>query len=192
MKTIAWDIDDVLNDLMRIWFNEKWLADHKECTVTYEDLKENPPHRLLGVDLIEYLHSLDNFRLTGYKELLVPVPEIMEWFLKYGHRHRHIALTAVPMKASHISSSWLFTHFGKWIRTFHFIPSKREGENLPVYDKNKGEYLKKSCNVDIFIDDSEENIKSAIMAGIKSFLIPRPWNSEKKNLKEILDMLLEF
>jgi len=192
MKTIAWDIDDVLNDLMRIWFNEEWLTEHNKCTVKYEDLTENPPNRVLGISLTEYLESLDSFRLNKYKDLISPVPDIMEWFLTYGHEYRHIALTAVPIKASHISSSWLFTHFGRWIRTFHFVPSKREGEYLPVYDKNKGEYLKKIGNVDIFIDDSEENIKSAGEAHVKPLLIPRPWNSEKKSLKDTLHVLSTF
>ncbi|MEQ8171584.1 MAG: hypothetical protein ABRQ38_22030 [Candidatus Eremiobacterota bacterium] len=189
MKTIAWDIDDVLNDLLKIWFNKQWLTEHKECNVIYEELKENPPHRALGISMTEYLDSLDNFRLKKYRDIIFPVPDIMKWFLTYGHNYRHIALTAVPLKASHISSSWLFTHFGRWIRTFHFVPSKREGENLPVYDKNKGEYLNKIGNVDIFIDDSEENIKSAGKAGVKTLLIPRPWNSEKKSLREILYIL---
>ncbi len=52
LKTIVWDVDDVLNDLMGSWFF-LGCQDHPECAVTYEDLKEKPPqgsrghHRLL-------------------------------------------------------------------------------------------------------------------------------------------------
>ncbi len=48
MKTIVWDIDDVLNDLTRAWFETAWLPAHRECRLTYEELKVNPPHELLG------------------------------------------------------------------------------------------------------------------------------------------------
>ena len=59
LKTIAWDVDDVLNNLMRAWFEEKWLIDHPECNLLYEGLTENPPHRLLETNVDNYLKSLD-------------------------------------------------------------------------------------------------------------------------------------
>ena len=45
MLTLAWDVDDVLNDLMQVWLEEAWLPAHPECNVTYRDLTSNPPHR---------------------------------------------------------------------------------------------------------------------------------------------------
>ena len=48
MVTIAWDVDDVLNDLMRHWFKSTWKTTHPECKVIYEDLSENPPRQILA------------------------------------------------------------------------------------------------------------------------------------------------
>ena len=59
MRTLVWDIDDVLNDLMRSWFTEEWLPTHPDCRLAYADLLENPPHRVLGIAEAEYLASLD-------------------------------------------------------------------------------------------------------------------------------------
>ncbi|HPZ06757.1 MAG TPA: hypothetical protein PL110_01470 [Candidatus Eremiobacteraeota bacterium] len=190
MIMIAWDIDDVLNDLMGLWFENQWLKEYPECNLTYADLKENPPYKLLGVKKEDYLKSLDRFRLKRYLHDVVPVPEILEWFLKYGDRFRHMALTSVPLSCAHVSAFWLFKYFGNWIRTFHLVPSKRE-EDLPLYDYSKGEYLNWLGKVNILIDDNETNIKSADSYGIKGILMPKPWNSQTKTVKEVLDLLID-
>jgi hypothetical protein len=190
MKTIAWDVDDVLNDLMRCWFEEKWLPTHQECKKGYEDLKENPPHRILGINLDEYLKSLDEYRLSDEYPRMKPVKDVMDWFFLYGTEFRHIALTAVPINASSISAQWVIKNFGKWIRTFHFVPSKRSQEDIPEYEKEKGDFLQWFGKVDVLIDDNPENIRSAERAGIKGILIPRPWNNQNQSVKEILQSLI--
>ena len=97
MKTIAWDVDDVLNDLMlTCGFKQKWIKEHKDCKVRYPEVAENPPHRLLGVGINEYLSSLDEYRLSALYQQMTPIKEIMEWFARGGNNFRHIALTAVP------------------------------------------------------------------------------------------------
>ena len=192
MITIAWDIDDVLNDLMNSWFVSRWLPDHQQCRVRYEGLSENPPHRLLGAELNEYLTSLDSFRLSGLYPAMEPLPEVMEWFSLHGEKARHIALTAVPLHASHVSSEWVFRHFGRWIRSFHFVPSKREGMEAPESDKNKGDFLKRTGNIDILVDDNEGNIRDAEAAGVKGILFPRPWNSSRSEMKDVLEKLTEL
>ncbi len=187
MITIAWDIDDVLNDLMRCWFEEKWLPAHQECKKGYEDLKENPPHRILGVSLDEYLQSLDEYRLSEQYLKMKPLKEVMEWFLTHGRKFRHIALTAVPLGVSSLSAQWVFKNFGIWLRTFHFVPSKRLQEDIPEYEKDKGDFLRWFGKVDVLIDD---NIKSAAMAGIKGILMPRPWNNQNHSVEEVLSILV--
>lgn len=192
MKTIAWDVDDVLNDLMLMWFKQKWVEDHKDCKLRYEELAENPPHRLLGVCINEYLRSLDEYRLSALYQQMTPVKELMDWFARHGNNFRHIALTAVPLVAASASAQWVFKHFGTWIRTFHFVPSKRAGQNIPDYDADKAAFLKWLSKVDVLVDDNIANIETAGAIGIKGILWPRPWNDSKQTISEALTLLNDF
>jgi len=186
LLTIAWDVDDVLNDLTRLWFEKEWLLSHPGCKAGFAELKQNPPHQILGVTLEEYLSSLDAFRLSVNYERLEPLKEAVEWFNEYGGNFRHIALTAVPLTAAPRSASWVLAHFGKWIRTFHFIPSARSAEGLVEYDRDKGAYLGWLKKADILVEDKEENIRSAAKAGVRGILIPRPWNNARGSFTEAL------
>lgn len=187
MKTIVWDIDDVLNDLMRVWLEQFWLAKPSRARIRYSEIKENPPHRLLQASKEEYLSSLDDFRLSGRYEQLKPNREIAEWFAAHGFRYRHVALTRVPVAVSHISSAWVLKNFGSWIRSFHFIPSYRAGENPPFYDEDKGAYLNYFGKADLLIDDTLENIEAAQRAGVKTLVFPRPWNNSKLTIPQLLE-----
>ena len=189
MHTIAWDVDDVLNDLMRSWFEGSWLPSHPDCALRYEDISQNPPHQLLEVSLDEYLASLDDFRLSGAAERLHPVPEMMAWFCQYGEHFRHIVLTATPLRSAPVSAAWATRHFGRWIRSFNFVPSKREGERIPVYDQTKDDFLSWWGNVDILVDDSAVNVEAARALGIQGVLMPRPWNQSRLTIAEILESL---
>ena len=190
MKTIAWDVDDVLNDLMRVWFESVWSFEHAggNC-LCYGDLNENPPHNILGLTKDEYLKSLDAFRLSEAATKLKPNQEILQWLDQNGHGCRHLALTAVPLCAAHFSAAWVFKHFGKWIRTFHIVPSPRMNENIPQYDRSKDDFLKWIDKIDILVDDNPDSIKGADSVGIKGVLYPRPWNQSKLSLNETLDLL---
>ncbi|OGC07795.1 hypothetical protein A2526_06865 [candidate division WOR-1 bacterium RIFOXYD2_FULL_36_8] len=190
MKTIAWDVDDVLNDLMRVWFEKKWKVDHPECKLSYKDIRENPPYKLLGATLEEYQNSLDEFRGSHLFAEMLPVKESMNWLKENGSNFRHIALTAVPLACASVSAGWVFKYFGEWIRTFHFVPSKRKDKRHLRYDDNKGDFLKWIKKVDIIVEDNLENIRLAKEVGVKTVVIPRPWNSEKKSIKEVLFSIL--
>lgn len=186
MKTIVWDVDDVLNDLMRVWLEQFWVPAHPGCKVSYEAIKGNPPHELLGVSKPEYLASLDDFRLSGRYERLEPLPEALAWFEANGARFRHVALTRVPVAAAHVTAAWVLRHFGAWIRSFHFVPSFRAGEDPPVYDEDKGAYLHYFGKADLLIDDTLENITAAQKAGVKTLVFPRPWNKSKLTVGQTL------
>ena len=192
MKTIAWDIDDVLNDLMRVWFEEFWKPSHPDCKLSYQDLKENMPHELLNVKQEEYLASLDDFRFSGRYAKLEPNSDIKDWFIAHGHKCRHFALTRVPVAVAHVSAGWLMKNFGNWIRSFHFIPSYRAGENPAMYDENKGAYLHYFGKADLLIDDTLENIEAAEKAGVRSLVYPRPWNRSKMTIDQLLDETLKI
>ena len=189
MLTLAWDVDDVLNDLMRTWLEVWWRPQHRGCTLKYKDIKENPPHQLLGIELDEYLQSLDEFRLSGCYEQMQPNPEVLKWFEKDGSAFRHIAVTSVPRVAGPISSSWVIRHFGDWIRTLHFVPSARRDHVLPEYDTTKADCLKRLNPVDIFIDDSEHHLMGLTKTGIRYFLVSRPWNTSTLKTQDLLRTL---
>ncbi len=190
MALIAWDRDDVLNDLMRCWFDQWWKPSHPGCRVCYEDLVENPPHRLLGVGLTEYLASLDEFRLSEHADRMKPVPEVLAWFEHHGHLHRHLVLTATPLAAAPAAAAWTFRHFGRWVRSFHLIPSPRAGQVAYQYDEDKGTYLHWLQKADLLVDDSPANLESAARYGIPGVMVPRPWNQGGPDLADALDRLL--
>ncbi len=90
MITIAWDVDDVLNDLTGVWLQKQWRPAHPFCRTTYRDLRCNPPLSVIGAGLEEYLESLDEFRRNRYLPDLQPLPEALSWFERNGERYRHI------------------------------------------------------------------------------------------------------
>ncbi len=189
MRTIAWDIDDVLNDLMRTWLETAWLPAQPTCKVRFEQLIENPPHRVLGIALTDYLASLDAFRQSERYPRLVPRTDVLAWFEKNGARYRHVALTAVPLHCASVSSAWLLRHFGRWVRSFHVIPSPRIGEHLPTYDQSKEEFLRRVGGIEVLIDDNSNNVQGAQRAGVRGMLFPSPWNESQESIVEFLNHL---
>lgn len=190
MLTIAWDIDDVLNNLMYEWLN--WYKQsHTECIVEYKDLKENPPHNILGCTKEEYIKSLTEFRLLKY-ESLTPNPEVVSWFKKYGDKAYHIVVTSTRYSTEYVSSSWLFKHFYTWIRGFFVAPSYDENSKCIVYDQNKYQFLRRTRLADIIIDDNQEVIDQCRLLGIEAFLVKKPWNTSKSTLTKILHDITKF
>lgn len=186
MITIAWDIDDVLNDLMGQWLMNKWLLEHPGCKLAFEQITENTPERIIGCALEEYQKSLDEFRLSESYPLLEPNQEVLAWFKKKGNQARHIALTGVPVSCAHMSAEWLMRNFGSWIRSFNFVPSLRKEDRSPKYDYSKADYLKWLNKIDILVEDSQENIEQAQNLGIKGMLIKRPWNKGRLTVSQAL------
>ncbi|MFH0855128.1 MAG: hypothetical protein V1869_01220 [Candidatus Omnitrophota bacterium] len=186
MITIAWDVDDILNDLMRCWLVDKWLPEHPDCRVCFEQITQNTPEYIIKSTKEEYRLSLDIFRLSGAYHRLSPDPEVLAWFENFGEKARHIALTCVPLKAAHISADWVMRNFGKWIRSFNFVPSPRLNEEAPDYGHSKAGYLEWLNNVDVLVEDSEENILQAKELGLKGILVAKPWNKSGLSIKAAL------
>ncbi len=192
MRTIVWDVDDVLNDLMKLWFEKAWLSEHPECHLTYKSISENPPHKLLSVSLNDYLDSLDKFRFILSQGVIKmdPIPAVVEWFQIHGYKFRHIALTSVPIQFAPFSASWVLKHFGHWIRSFHFVPSRRANEKVFSYDSDKADYLKWWGKADLFIDDNPSNVEAVNKIGIHNILMPRPWNKNTMSISDTLNSIL--
>jgi len=172
MIMIAWDVDDVLNNL-----TEAWLAANHPAA-NYTALVTNPPLEPLGLERAAYLASLDHFRETCF-ESLRPNAEVLAWFREHGHRARHIALSAVPRRFAPVSAEWTLAHFGDWIRTYSFIPSPRPEDAFADYDTDKVAFLARTGLADALVDDSEKNVQGARFIGFTDLLFPQPWNSAR-------------
>jgi hypothetical protein len=187
--TIIWDIDDVLNNLMQAWLECEWRPQHPDCTVGFVQLRINPPHEVLGITLHEYQVSLDKFRTSEAGRNLAPAPEAIAWFEQHGAHYRHLALTARPFVAVPPAAAWVFRHFGQWIRGFGFVPSPRSGDRAPAYDREKGDWLRWIGVGDILVDDSPANQKAAMELGLKTVLVPQPWNQASGTMRDALSTL---
>jgi hypothetical protein len=188
VRTIVWDVDDVLNDLMYQWFSLGWKLERAASTAEYSKLSENPPHVSLGVTRKEYLASMDAFRKTSAGIDLTPNAEILAWFVAHGSKFRHIALTSRPLETAPEVAAWVMRHFGAWIRCFGVVPT-RTMEGVPMYDRGKGDYLRWLGKGDVLIDDTQENLEQAAEIGIKTFAWPQPWNDSQLTTTEILQKL---
>jgi FMN phosphatase YigB (HAD superfamily) len=187
--TIAWDVDDVLNDLTRRWLDEAWRPAHPGSSARYEQLTANPPHACLGATRDEYLRSLDAFRLARF-ETLEPSPAVLAWLARHGADCRHVALTATPRVVAPVSAAWVLRHFGDWIRVFAFVPSPRADDRFPAAG-TKGEALEWLTGIDVLVDDSPVNVAAARAAGRAAVLVPRPWNNAPGTIEDALSELLE-
>jgi len=173
---VIWDVDDVLNELMREWFDEWWRPGHPECVHCYADIAANPPHTVLGISEAAYLSSLDAFREERFAKL-TPRREVVEWFSEHGHRGHHVALSAPPESFAHLSAAWVIKHFGQWIRTFAFVPAQRGRPDVSEARIAKGDYLEWLGHGDVFLDDREANVEGARALGMKGIVVPQPWNA---------------
>jgi 5'(3')-deoxyribonucleotidase len=189
LKTIVWDVDDVLNELMKSWFELFWLPNNPTCKITYDKLSKNPPHQILGVNKQEYLDSLDQFRKSEYALRMRPTPVLVEWFESNGGKFHHIALTSTPLQSAAKSAEWVIRNFGAWIRSFNFVPSMRMHQFIPKYNETKEDFLKWWKKADIFVDDNPVNLSAIEALGIKTICIPQPWNRNKRTLAETLEEL---
>lgn len=190
MLTIVWDVDDVLNNLMRTWLEEAWRPSHPACTVAYDQLRANPPHEVLDVAKSEYLASLDAFRDSGRAAALAPHPAILEWLTAHGHRYRHMALTARPLASAGSAADWVFRHFGNYIRCYGVVPSRLDPA-LPQYDHDKADFLRWFGEADFFVDDSEENVAAVRTLGVNGIVFPQPWNQVSRSVEDTLKLLTE-
>jgi hypothetical protein len=173
---VIWDVDDVLNELMREWLQEWWCPRHPECAHRYADIAANPPHTVLGIAEATYLSSLDEFREERF-HTLAPRREVLEWFSEHGHRGHHVALSAPPESFAHVSAAWVIRHFGRWIRTFAFVPARRGRPDVSDAHIAKGDYLEWLGHGDVFLDDREGNVERARALGMKGIVVPQPWNA---------------
>jgi FMN phosphatase YigB (HAD superfamily) len=72
------------------------------------------------------------------------------------------------------------------------VPSRREGEQIPQYDLSKESFLEELGRGDVFLDDTPRNIEGVGRMGLKTILIPQPWNESRQSLSEALQSLTQL
>ena len=190
MRTIVWDIDDVLNDLMHAWFTSVWKPANPGSHLEYRDIAENPPYQSLGIGESEYLASLDAFRLSAASRDMAPNPAIVEWLREHGSAFRHVALTARPLDTAPPAAEWLFRHFGDYFRCFGVVPC-RSIAGTPQYDRDKSDFLRWLGGADYFVDDSPANVAAARALGVNGVIYPQPWNGAIHTVGDVLNMIAQ-
>ncbi len=191
MRTIVWDVDDVLNNLTEYWL-ARWSAKHPETSLDYRSIRKNPPHELLSIRLETYLESLDEIRASvDAHERLTPNPQILQWLAEQGRRYRHIALTARPPHTAGPAAAWVLKHFGAWIRSVAFVPVRKPA-GWPDYDLRKVDYLQWLNVQAILVDDSPNHVGEMKENGLDALLFPQPWNTSTQSITEILSQLGRF
>lgn len=184
---IIWDLDDTLNELMKGWL--AWHQRGAVAPIKFHAIHENPPHRLLNIDASEYLDSLDCFRNSSEARELRPVAAIRAWFEQHGFAFDHHVVTARPIATVPAAAEWVFRHFGRWVRHFHFAPARRAGEDVPDSGVAKREIIAQFQRAEFFIDDSPENLDGARDLVGETLLIPQPWNGARGSIRDVLDVL---
>ena len=58
-----------------------------------------------------------------------------------------------------------------------------------MYDRGKGDFLRWLGKGDVFVDDTEENLKQAGELGFKTLTWPQPWNSSMQSSARTLAQL---
>jgi len=184
---IIWDVDDVLNHLMRDWFFFWQNLNHNQTT-KFDELHDNPPHTILEISLNEYLNSLDEFRNLEKARSLEPNQHLLQWFHQYGSHHTHIALTARPLTTMSNQAWWVYKNFGLWIHTVAVVPAARDAEN-PMRFKKKAQYIEWLGKGDLFVDDNHENVAAVAKLGLQTLLYPQPWNNSRQSEAELIKQL---
>jgi hypothetical protein len=179
---IVWDIDSVLNNFEEEWFlYYKSINHEKYKNLFFNDIVDNPPHNILGITKEEYLESLNYFR-KYCMHTVKPNMSVLDWLNVYGSKINSSVLTSALYPSLEESAYWLFSNYKRYIRSYTVIPSYINKENAIIYDETKLDFLKKTRNVDIFIDDNEKTINSVkeFLPHIKVFCPKQPWNNGVK------------
>lgn len=189
-KVIAWDVDDVLNDLL-VSFLKNMQSTGAMRHVVYKDLINNPPHAAFNMPLEQYLHNLDQFRLRHYADL-IPSAAVLQWFKTHGDRFLHVAVSSAPRNYATHSAAWVMRWYGDWIRSYNFVPSPRDADTTTIKKAGyptKADFLCSFKKIDLFIDDNSINVEAVAKLGIPTILWPQPWNNSTQSAEEALNAI---
>ena len=192
---ILWDVDDVLNQLMKEWL-KSWHQQEGfgRVNVSFDQLTDNPPHNQIDISLQKYHRSLDEFRNSLTARDLIPNKQVLHWFNQHGRDHVHIALTARPTLTMPNQAAWIYDHFGQWIQSVVAVAPARTHVDSQQHAafQTKAAYAKWLGKPLALIDDNQENIASVEDICPFALLFPQPWNSSTQTTVEALSQLTEY
>lgn len=164
---IGIDIDDTISDTYETQFN---VAQHYTINVLKRDGKIKELNDLTTHFYNKYLHSWTDeeemeFFTKYYKECLEKIrpkmyaKEIIDTLKEEGHKIYLITARFdwADTKAYDVTKKWL-------------EDNKINYDKLIINAQDKGKIAKEN-NIDIFFDDSYENCKKLLEAGIKTYLM---------------------
>jgi len=175
---IVWDVDDVLNCLMKSWL--QYWSQESGLKIILNEIIKNPPQDILGITKEDYLNSLDTFRNSDLGKDLEVNHIIKKWFLHHGNKFNHIACTGRPIRTMPNQAWWLYKNYSQWIKTVHMTGADRDLESRKI---SKADFISFINSDVVFIDDCENNINSVSKIGGITLLYPQPWN--KANYTEV-------
>jgi len=187
-KLVLWDIDDVLNQLMALWLATS-AARLNVMLPSYDNLSQNPPHLLLGVEKEAYLASLDHCR-ANFLYSQPPREELLDFFREYGGKIRSMTLSCVPVSFAPRAAQWVLEYFGLWLQATLFVPSPRSG--ITVYSKTFASKAEAALALGgILVDDNPVLVEQTLTDGGEAILFPAPWNSNNSlGIEQFLDQLI--
>lgn len=165
---IGVDIDEVLAEYVA-----GFLAFHNKkygTKMTVDKVESYSFHKILQVSKEEILRRMNEFHATDEFKQIMPVPGAKKAIEKLPHEL--IAITARSNNIEAHTKNWLDVHFSGRISEVHFARNVHIGEKT---NRSKADFCREA-DVQLLIEDSLENAKECAMAGIKVFLLDRPWN----------------
>ena len=189
--TIGFDLDDVLLDFresLHRYHNYRFGTDYKR-----HQFRENLAE-MWNCSMEEEIKRVFNFYQLPEHWNSLPVDGAVDGVKKLRQSHNIFVITAKPEELREKTLEWLDRHFPQMFDGIHFT-NQYHGSGLK---RAKGEICRE-LGVEVFVDDTLDNVTDVADFGIPALLLDAPWNQgEIKSLvtrvyswDEIVEILIE-
>lgn len=175
-KKIGIDLDDVLLAIIAglfPWHNRLYGTNNKE-----EDVRPFELSSSWGCTKEEVISRvLDFYQTTEHAECL-PIPGAVEATKVLSQNNELIIVTSKPADLEDMTHAWVEKHFPNTFQGIYFTSSFV----TPKHQRVKKSELWQELGIDLFIDDSIDNVLDVATTCERVFLFDRPWNQENVTL----------
>jgi len=165
---IAFDCDEVL-----AMYVDAFVAFHNEVygtSLTRDSFPVYSIARVLGIPIEEERRRLDAFHRTPHFERIRPYEDALEAIERLHGKDSLMIITSRQDDIIEPTRAWLDAHFEGKFDAVYFSRYPGSGDRL-----SKEEICLRN-NVTSIVEDSLEHAMACAAAGIKAFLVDRPWN----------------